>query len=162
MEEWIRYGELQTFRNLITEAEYRKETEAYWRKILEEEKIEYKFKIEEAMETQISARKSSKCYILVLYVKKEYLPQLKGLLVEDEPSLELKEDEEEELPTNSYPYMKFIVTILILAIIALEIYLVIYYPPQEIGIFILITVFFLIELYVIKLIWKRRKQDESE
>lgn len=176
-ENWIKVREINAVKDLSTQEYVLKQEKEFWKEILENEKFEYKFKIEEKQEYFEGSRTKGPLqtiYVLSLYAKENDLKELNKFLenIEKEEKLNIeKENNEEDNVNTEYEdlvprkFGKYFVTILMIILIIFELMIIVYSFEETPGIseYIILVLFIITEIFMILKMWigkKRKKNNE--
>lgn len=174
-EKWIKAIELQRVTNLVDEKEKINYVQKLWDEILKQYDISYKFDIVQESEYRNGGRTKGQLqvvYVLNLYTTKENLSKMKEIINEYEKEKIIKKEtqdiqlekevEEEYEQLTPVKFQKYFLTAILLISILIEIVIVIslFIEGGDQGImeYGIIIVFLIIEIYVLKRIWKKKRK----
>lgn len=168
-ENFVKITTLMSTENFSNDEKYFDEARNMWKKILKEENLDYKFKIEEGIEYTPFSRikgKDRKVYNLNLYAKLENKEKILKIVnryneenrvrENDEIEQEIINEEYESIPERKFG--KYFVTILMIVLIVFEIMIRFstFRNEKDMLSDILLTIFILVEIFIIVRVWRKK------
>ena len=173
-EEWVKVKEILRVNNIVKQKTVIEFIQKDWKEILDQYKIKYKLEFVQDTEYVNGKRSIDKVYILNLYTTKEYLQQMKTVIIDYENAQleipeELREIDEESVEDENeglqpVKFSKYFFNFLIILLIIFEVVVMLISEKSSDNkpAYVIMTVLIIVELYSIVSFNKKKRKDNNE